>query len=311
MRNMTSLLLAGVLIPCAMWAAPVRVAILDFQDDTGDRPEAALGGQVQTRMLAHKGADLLAKQLIGQAGFTLVDRRDFLAKLDQVTPVQLADKMQRPAVIQAAQLLRVAAVLSGSLSTFSTARETVTQGGYSADLVRLTVRVTVRALDSIDGSVIAVTDATAEREVRQTDAVKTQIGEEDVIKLMEQALTKVVPTLVEAVDRWQTTTEKIKVRLDVDTTDNPALVEIDGILVGTTPFTGMEVYRGDHALSISRPGYATITKRILLENETKVRVPLLRTDLTADERKAILEKVDMKVFLSNGQPDVLIQTMGN
>jgi len=90
----------------------------------------------------------------------------------------------------------------------------------------------------------------------------------------------------------------------VHTTADPALVEIDGILVGTTPLEDFEIYKGDHILTVGKPGYRDMTKRILFESDARVEVPMMRTELTADELKEVLESMRMHVFL--GEPGIVI-----
>lgn len=297
------------LVPVLAHAAPLRVALLDFEDDTGSKPDATTAGIVDTRLLARKGIDLLAKQLTEPRTFTLIDRRDFIAKLQQASPKEIIEGSPRPAFIQAAQLLGATAVLGGSLSSFSTGKEKVNQGGYKVELTRLALRVTVRALDAVDGAVIAIADGVAERSFRQTEAVQTQLGEEEILKMMEDALAKAVPKLAQALAEYQTTAQRPKLKLNIDATENPALVEIDGVLVGATPVTGLEVYQGDHTLTVSRPGYVTMAKRIVIDRPFQIQVPMLRTDLTVEERRQILDKAQMKMFLTNGKPDIWIQEL--
>jgi hypothetical protein len=306
-----SLALIGILClaPVLVHAAPLRVALLDFEDETGAKPDAATAGIMDTRVLARKGIDLLAKQLAEPKTFTLIDRRDFIAKLQQSSPKEILEGSPRPAFIQAAQLLGATAVLGGSLSSFSTGKEKVNQGGYKVELTRLSLRVTVRALDAVDGAVIAIADGVTERSFRQTEAVQTQLGEEDILKMMEDALAKAVPTLTQALSDHQAAAARPKIELQIDATENPALVEIDGVLVGATPITGLAVYQGDHTLTLSRPGYVTMTRRIVIERPLRIQVPMLRTDLTVEERQRILDKAQMKVFLTNGKPDLWIQEL--
>ncbi len=85
------------------------------------------------------------------------------------------------------------------------------------------------------------------------------------------------------------------------------MVEIDGILIGTTPIENFEIYKGDHVLTIGKPGYRDITKRILFESDARVEVPMLRTELTADELKEVLESMRMHVFL--GEPGLVIHQL--
>lgn len=298
-----------VCLPLIAAAAPLRVALMDFDDQTGAKPDASIAGIIDTASLARKGIDLAAKQLVDQKAFTLIDRRDFIAKLQQTTPKELMEGRPRPGFIQAAQLMGASAVLSGSLSSFSTGKETYTIDGTKTELTKLSVRVTIRALDVVDGTVIAVVDGVAEQPFRQTDSVKTQLGEEDILKMMESALAQSIPKLSAALTKHQTEAQRPKAVLNIDSSDNPALVEVDGILVGSTPVTGLEVYQGDHTLTVSRPGYATMAKRIVVDRKFQISVPMLRTDLTAEEKKQLLDKAQMRMYITNGKPDILIQEM--
>jgi hypothetical protein len=50
-----------------------------------------------------------------------------------------------------------------------------------------------------------------------------------------------------------------------------------------------------------------MSKRILMNNKLQINVPMLRTDLTVEERVRILDKAQLKVYLTNGKPDILVQ----
>jgi hypothetical protein len=295
------------LFTLASTAAPLRIALLEFTDETGARPEASVIGPVNTATLAAKGIDLTAKQLMEQKGFILIDRRDFIEKLQKSTPRELLEGQPRPAYIQAAQLLGASSILRGSLSSFSTRKELYNLEGSKIEMTKLSLRVTLRALDVVDGAVISIAEGVAGQSFRQTASMQTQLGEEDILKLMEDAINQAVPKLAAALLRHGETEQRPKTRLSIDSTDNPALVEIDGVLVGVTPLPGLEVYQGDHTLTVSRPGYTTMSKRILMNNKLQINVPMLRTDLTVEERVRILDKAQLKVYLTNGKPDILVQ----
>ena len=155
-------------------------------------------GPIDTAALAAKGIDLTARQLMDQKGFVLIDRRDFIEKLQKSTPRELMEGQPRPAYIQAAQLLGASAVLRGSLSSFSTHKETYTLEGSKPELTKLSLRITLRALDVVDGSVISIAEGIADQSFRQTATQQTQLGEEDLLKLMEVAITQAIPKLTTA-----------------------------------------------------------------------------------------------------------------
>jgi hypothetical protein len=290
-------------------AGETRVAVLDFVDLTGQASDASLGGDIQRGALASKGVYLLGKALAGREGFVLLDRRDFLAQMEKLQPKDQGEPTPvKPSFLQAAQALNADVVLRGSLVSLSTGKESIHLGGYATDRSTLTTRVSLEALDARDGTVLVVADGSAQQQFRQTEAQKTTLGEDDVLGLMEQALAKAVPVVEKALREQQ---EKLaarpRVKLSVKTDDDPAMVELDGLLVGSTPLEGFTAYQGDHVLTVSRPGYQQVTKRVLLEKDTSVQVSMLREKLTADELKDIYEKIELKVI--DAEPGVIIGTL--
>lgn len=288
------------------WAQPQRVAVLEFEDLSGMRSDPRLGGVITPASMAEKGVYLVGKKLANREDFVLIDRRDFMAQMEQV---QLFDSGRptpvRPSFLHAAQALRADAVLRGNLVSFSTGKQIVNQGGYRTELDTVSIRVALEALDAVDGAVIAVADGVARGQYRQTDAAQTILGEDDLVQLMEDAVSKAVPSIVQALETRAAQREaRPTIKLSVRTTSDPALVEIDGLLVGTTPLEGFEIYKGDHVLTIGKPGYRDITKRILFEHDTLVEVPMLRTELTAEEIKDMVDSIRVHAFI--GEPGLVI-----
>ncbi|MBI2437969.1 MAG: PEGA domain-containing protein, partial [Lentisphaerae bacterium] len=103
-----------------------------------------------------------------------------------------------------------------------------------------------------------------------------------------------------------------KVKLSVKTgAADPALVEIDGTLIGTTPLANFEVYAGDHVITIGKAGYQDVSKQILLKADTAIEVPLFRAKLSAEEMKAVLDKARLNVIAGAGgvEPAWIINTI--
>ena len=67
------------------------------------------------------------------------------------------------------------------------------------------------------------------------------------------------------------------IALSVKTSADPALVEIDGVLVGVTPLEKFTIHKGDHVFTVGKPGYRDVSKRILFEKDTAIDVPMIRT----------------------------------
>jgi hypothetical protein len=298
--------LSGMMLAMVVQAAPIRVAVLEFQDQTGMQSDPLLGGRIPQGSLAERGVYMLGKHLANREGFVLIDRRDFL---DQVERTPAFDSGRRtptkPSFLHVAQAIRADAVLRGSLVSFSPGKQTVNQGGYRTEFATLSVRVALEALDAIDGTVIAVADGVARTQVRQTATLQTDLGEDEILDLLDQAVANAVPNLENTLlARAEAQRSRPTVKISVTTTADPALVEIDGILVGSTPLENFEIYKGDHVLTIGKPGYRDITKRILFEHDSRIEVPMLRTELTADEWKEVLDSMRIYTFL--GEPGIVI-----
>lgn len=303
-------ILWGLLAVLAMTAraeAPIRAVVLEFQDQTGQRSDALLGGAIAPGAMAEKGVFLLGKALANRPGFTLVDRRDLLSQMERLRPMDDGRATPtKPSFIQAAQALRADVVLRGSLLSLSPGKTLINQGGQQVELSTLSVRIGLEALDAKDGSVIAAQDGVARQQFRQTQQLQTALGEDDILQLMEKALNDAAPALEKAlVARAEEVRARPTVRLSVKTGADPALVELNGILVGSTPIEGLQVYKGDHVLTIGKPGFQQVTKRILLESDTSIEVPMLREQLTADELKEIYEKMQMNII--RVEPGLIIQ----
>ena len=300
------LLLGGVSLVGAQ--SPTRVAVLEFQDQTGMKADALQGGGIAPGAMAEKGVFVLGKTLANRPGFTLIDRRDLMEQMDKLKPMDQGEKTPtKPSFLQAAQLLRADVVLRGSILSLSSGKQMVNQGGYQADLSTLSVRIGLEALDAVDGSVIAASDGVARHSVRQTANVQTQLGEDDILMLMEKAVGEAVPAMEKALSaRAEQQKQRPTIKLAIKTDADPALVELDGVLVGSSPIEEIEVYKGDHVLTISKPGYQQVTKRILFEKDARIEAPMLREQMTADEWAKIYEKASLKIIKAD--PGVIVNT---
>ncbi|OGV42587.1 MAG: hypothetical protein A2X46_04800 [Lentisphaerae bacterium GWF2_57_35] len=309
--KMKMVLLVLLVSAVSVLAAPFRVALMDFEDQTGVRPDEKLGGAIQPGALAAKGVFIMGKGLLNQDNFTLIDRRDFMTQMERLRPTDMGKSTPtKPSFIQAAQALGADVVLRGSLQSFSSGRNVVNQGGYKTDFSILSLRVSLEALDAVDGAVIAMADGVASEKIRQTDQTYTELSEEDAIGLLDKAIAQALPQLESALTKRQAKLDsRPKIKLNVTTSADPALIEIDGILVGTSPIQGLEIYQGDHVLTIGKPGYRDITKRILFAQDTAIEVPMMRTELSAEEMKDILEKIRLNVIA--GDPGLVIHNISD
>lgn len=293
----------SVLISTGLYAAPLRVLLLDFEN-------ASSGPTVLTdpAATAAKGVYVLSKQLLDNQNFVLVDRREFVAQMEKMKLTDAgAATPVKPTFIHAAQQLGADVILRGTLLSLAEGRETVDQGGYRTDFAVLTSRVALEALDVKDGTVIAMSEGSSSRKIRQTATQQTSLGEDEVLALLDTAVAQAVPALQEALESRKATADLPKIKVSIKTTDDPAMVEVDGSLVGSTPLDSLEVAAGDHVLRVSKAGYRDITRRVVLDQDASIEVPMMRIELDALEQKEVLKEADMHII--EGEPDLIIHTI--
>lgn len=274
-------------------AAQMRVALLDTED-LASRNTDPVTGSLQSGAIARKGAPLIGKLILKNGIFNMIDRRDFTTRIDQHKRPDSTARSDNSPALQAARALRADAILKSAVLSLSAENRSINQGGYSTELKNLTIRVMIEILDCTDGAIIAMADGTASREFRATAADSTTIGEEEILQLFEVAVTKAIPEIEGVIlKRMERNAEKSRTTVSIKTLADPAMVEIDGMLVGTTPMEKMEVYAGDHVISITKPGYQEISKRVLIQKDTTLTVPMLRNELTMEELKEISKDMSL------------------
>ncbi len=307
-RLLTVSISAFALAACA---EPLRVAVLDFENRASMAPDSGLVGGVNPKNLADKGVYVIGAALANADGFKLIDRRDFIGRIEQV-PKAAAGKEDapRPSFLKAAQAMNADAVLRGVLMSFSPGKQVVNQGGFKTEFVTLSMRVALQALDTRDGTIMAAADGAATQRIRQTESVHTVLGEDELTELLRASIADALPRLNEQMQkRFDEARARPKVKVSVKTSADPALVELDGMLIGTSPIDNFEVYKGDHILTVGKAGYRDVNKRIMLESDISIEVPMLRTELSADELKEVLETMRMNVILGVPEPALIINTI--
>lgn len=290
---------------------PLKVALLDFENQANVSSDKNLVGGIPPQSIADKGAFTLMGLLANDPGFVLIDRRDFIS---QMKNIQLKDGEKtttlKPSFLRAAQALNANAVLKGCLLSYSPGKQIVNQGGIKTEFTTLTLRVTLQALDTRDGAVIASSEGTATQNYRQSDVQQTVVGEDQLLDLLQNAMKKAVPALNQSLQaRFTRERNRPMVKLSVKTSADPALVEIDGILIGTTPLNNFQVYAGDHVLTVGKAGYQDVTKEMLLKADANIEVPIFRTKLSAEEVKQVLDKARINVVTGTIEPAVIIGTV--
>ncbi len=303
--------LAGAAFAAESAGEPLRVALLDFENQASAPADAALVGGVTPAAVADKGVAALGGALANEAAFVLIDRREFIAQIAAPAPAG-AGRPATPSFLKAAQAVRADAVLRGSLLSYSPGTETVNQGGFKTEFQTLALRVAIQALDTRDGAVIAMVEGAATRSFRQSESHRTSLGEDDVVRLLQDAVAKAVPALQARLQQrraQQDARPKVKLTVRAGEAD-PALVEIDGLLIGSTPLEGFELYAGDHTITVGKAGYRDVSKQLLIRADTAIEVPLFRAELSAEELKQVLEKARLNVVAGSGvEPAWIIQTL--
>ena len=291
-------------------ARPVRVIMLDFTDETGGAADVAVTGGLNAGAFAAKGPYFLQKALLAAPDVSLIDRRDFVRQITALRPRDGSDPIPdtlfavrerptplSPTFFNAARSLEGDALIRGALLALSTSKQKVNQAGYQAEFVTLDLRVSLQALDTLDGRVIAMEEGRASRKFRQTGSLQTEIGEDELLDLYEEAIATAVPG-IEAQLKGRFSSETT-VKIWIATAADPAMIELDGVLLGSSPVAGVEVLQGDHTLTVTRPGYETITKKIILKNDMKITVPMISDQLTAKERKEAFSNMNLRMLKIN------------
>jgi hypothetical protein len=297
-----------------MAVEPLRVALLDFENQASVSSDAAVVGGVTPKALAEKGVFVLGAVLANDPSYVLIDRRDFISQIQSLSLTDNDKKTSvKPSFLRAAQAVNADVVLRGVLLSYSPGKEVINQGGIKTEFQNLSLRVSVQALDTRDGAVIAMVEGVSSRSFRQSDVHQTVVGEDDLTQLLQSALTKALPGLNEKLQArvaQQNSRSKVKLSVKAGAAD-PAMVEIDGMLIGTTPLANFEVYAGDHVITIGKAGYQDISKQILLKTDTSIEVPLFRTKLSAEEMKDVLDKARVNVIAGAGgvEPAWIINTI--
>ncbi|NLB59594.1 MAG: PEGA domain-containing protein [Lentisphaerae bacterium] len=297
-----------------MAAEPLRVALLDFENQASLPAHTSVVGGLSPGDLAAKGIWALSAALANEPSYVLIDRRDFINQLQSLSLTDNDKKtMRQPSFLQAAQALNADLVLRGILLSYAPGKELVNQGGYKTEFQTLALRVALQALNTRDGTIIAAVDGAASRSFRQTEAQQTVVGEDDLVQLLEAALAKALPALNEKLQlslALQSSRTQVKLSISAGAAD-PALVEIDGLLIGSTPLKDFRLYTGDHLITIGKAGYQDISKHIMLRADTEIEVPLFRTKLSAEETKEILDKARLNVLVGSGgvEPAWIINTV--
>ncbi len=292
---------------------PTRVALLDFDNHASVPADTLLLGDITPQKLADKGVFALSAVLANNPAYVLIDRRDFINQIQALTLSDQDKKISlKPSFLHAAQALNADIVLRGNLLSYAPGKEVINQGGFKTEFQTLTLRVAIQALDTSDGAIIAMLEGTANRSFRQTEAHQTVVGEDELVQLLQTALSKAAQGLNEKLQaRLEQQNSRAKVKLSITTgPTDPALVEIDGMLIGTTPLTGFQLYAGDHVISIGKAGYQDVSKQIMLKTDTTIEVPLFRSKLSAEEMKEVLDKARVNFVAGSGlEPAWIINTI--
>lgn len=295
-----------LLLASSVMAQPLRVALLDFENNATASLDKAVVGGINPQVLAEKGVYTLGKLLARQKGFVLIDRRNFIRQLQQSSSGAKKGTI-KPSFLRAAQAVNADAVIRGVILSYAPGKKTINQGGYQTEFVTLSLRVALEALDTRDGTIIAVADGRGRKDLRQSSKVRTVVGEDELLDLLDDAIAEAVPELERSLQKKMAQErERPKIKLSVQTSADPAMVEIDGMLIGTTPLVDFRTYKGDHIITVGKAGYRDVNKRILLSKDTSIEIPLIRTELNADELKEILEKARLNIITGTAEPALVI-----
>ena len=281
MKKFWMAMVLGLALAAAADAAP-RAALF-----VQNRAGAQLEGQLDAF------ADLVATRL-GEAGFEVIRSQDVLDRFaesrgaqEQADLHQAVEALQtvksegtadEPA--QASSALRLAQTLNADYLVFAALvslgenKTSVQAYGTAQQAVTTTLRVALRVLEGGDGAQLYGDTLAVNDKISQNAYVQTQAG--------DQLNTLLDRGAVELAGRVKGSLEKIEAAkpaaaalasVTINSTVAGAAVELDGVAVGSAPGV-FQVRPGVHRMRVTKEGYATWEKSVLLADGQALTIPL-------------------------------------
>jgi len=152
-----------------------------------------------------------------------------------------------------------------------------------------------------------MSNGTAEEEFPADERSDHVLSEIDALGILNRRLARALPAEEKALKELQAREQnRPLVKISVKTAADPALVEIDGILVGSSPLEAFEMYKGDHVLSIGNRAIRASPKRILMDKTCKIGSPLLRVTLGGRDKESS-EKMKINVVVGNRRSSLRVE----
>ncbi len=296
--------MAALMVPTLLFAAPLRVAVLDGIDETAGRSEESKYIQTPADSFSKKAYYLLASQMTTDVDMSVIDRRDLLG---QIQKSEKDGSAGGASVLRAAQMLNADIMVKPVLLVFAVSKEIIDINNQTTENINMQMKISIQALSPVDGSVVAMAEGGAKTSLRQTASVKKTMGDAEATQMIEESMKEAVPALLQKIKANQVAVAQKPVKkMTITTESDPALVEIDGLLVGSTPLKDYEVYEGDHAITVSKPGHRGLSKKINITKNVSIHIPMLRTELTAEEIRDLMSKAKVNIY-SGIEPALIIR----
>ena len=108
--------MVALAVAAAVGTEPMRVALLDFDNQASVSADSAVVGGVTPKTLADKGVFVLGAVLANDPAYVLIDRRDFIAQIQSLALTDNDKKTSvKPSFLRAAQAVNADVVLRGNL----------------------------------------------------------------------------------------------------------------------------------------------------------------------------------------------------
>jgi curli biogenesis system outer membrane secretion channel CsgG len=235
------------------------IAVLDLESE-------------EVKDLGDEIADELVMQLLNSGLFDVVERNQLKAIL-QEQGLSGSGLVEMDSAIQMGQLLGAGYLLTGRVVSASAEERSFSGYGIKSKSTILTLRVSLRVLDSSTGKLVVATTRESSETVTQGGGLR--ISDTGVFSKLAVEVSKQLTQEISNSARFKKKEDDSPQWVDVnfESTPTSADVEVDGIFYGNAGET-LSVPGGLHIVRISLPGCEVWEKKVLLRSGAKIKATL-------------------------------------
>ncbi len=277
-----------------MWPCLIMGLLVGFAATGFAAPRAALFVQDRSQTPELSGkldafADMIAARLADD-GFELVRTDDTLSSsvaasdpaIQQLVQVLQAVKSESTAggpdesasALRLAQLMNTDYLVFASILTMGDNRVRNSSYGIEQESVVKVLRMGLRVLDGATGAQLYGDTVVATHQTRQNEFAQMLDGDQ-VNALLDQGAAELAQRAETAINRiaQQPVAAVQTVQVEITATPGNATVEVDGVVVGSTP-GAFQLQPGVHTVRLTREGYATWERMVNITEGQTLAIPM-------------------------------------